>query len=245
MMTRWTLIFLFSIPAWGYNLTPDFINGFYWAELPVRFIVSDDNPSRKAAILSLTKQAVSEWESKTRLSIWSLIESGTPNIIRWSSNFAAETKMDPNSVLAVTIRYTKGPYYARSEIVINGGHWLNQNEENLRTTLIHELGHTMGIDHSENAQAIMAPSFSGVRPLHSDDLAGMADAYQQTRNRQITGYVSPLATSTVTEETKPFSCGTLSVSTSMAPTASGLVSLCAGILISLVRKIALWLKSLL
>src|SRR5690606_20329255 len=128
----------------------------------------------------LAQDAVGEWESRTGLSLWSF-EEGTSNIIRWSNNFASETKMDPISVLAVAIRYTSGPYFARTEIVINGGHPLNQDLTHLLTTITHELGHTMGLDHSENPWAVMAPTLqSPYRGLHADDIQGMAHVHSES-----------------------------------------------------------------
>ncbi|MBA2403703.1 MAG: matrixin family metalloprotease, partial [Bdellovibrionales bacterium] len=178
------------------------------------------------------------------LSLWDYTGSGTKNIIRWSTNFAAETRMDPESTLAVAIRYTKGPYFAKTEIVINGGHSLNQNEADLRTTLTHELGHTMGLDHSDVGQAVMAPTlqawFTG---LHQDDVHGIQAAYSEMDHRQVTGYVSPLAYETE-QESQPLSCGTVGpVTATSGVSFNGLLSLAGGLLISFVRKILGWFKS--
>jgi hypothetical protein len=248
MLMRWILLFSITLPAWGYNLTQDFVNGFYWAQLPIDFIIVDKDATRKALLKQLAGSAINQWESSTGYSLWQLGESSSKNIIRWSTNFAAETRMDPTSVLAVAIRYTNGPYFAKSEIIINGGHsafntqFPTVNNANIGTTLVHELGHTMGLDHSENMMAVMAPTlqyqFTG---LHPDDLDGMKDAYEQTEHRQLTRYVSPLAYQEDSSESQPLSCGTTGP---VQASGNGSLSLGAGILITFVRKVFRWFKSL-
>jgi hypothetical protein len=247
---KWLLLFSITLPALGYRLTQDFINGFYWATLPVKFTIAESNPQRKNLLTELASSAIREWEIKSGLALWDLTDSGATNIIRWSTNFAAETRMDPNTVLAVAIRYTEGPYFAKSEIVINGNHkdfnsgmaWLDKM--NLGTTLVHELGHTMGLDHSEVLEAVMAPMLQIPYPgLHDDDINGLVDSHQQTEQRQITKYISPLAYREQVETSQPLSCGTTAP---VAPVTaqSGLYSLGIGLLISFVRKITEWFKSL-
>ncbi len=247
-MMRWLLLVLAAAPAWGYNLTQDFTNGFYWASLPVKFTILEKDPTRKALLDRLAAAAVEEWERETELSLWDLASSGTNNVIRWSSNFAAETKMDPQSVLAVAIRYTNGPYFAKSEIVINGGHsafnspYSAINNINLATTLVHELGHTLGLDHSENMLAVMAPTLQyPYNGLQEDDLDGMKDVHAQTENRQLTRFISPLAYSAGSEGKSPLSCGTTASATTGG--GGGLASLGLGMLIGFVRKVLRVIKS--
>lgn len=250
-MLKWLLVFSITLPAWGYNLTQDFMGGFYWASLPVNIVVVEKDAGRKQLLDELVQGAVDEWHNRTGLHLWNITTGGTKNIIRWSSNFARETQMDPNSVLAVAIRYTNGPYFAKTEIIINGGHdsfntpFATINKMNLGTTLVHELGHTMGLDHSENMLAVMAPNLQyPYNGLHSDDIHGMSDAYAQTDERQRTRYVSPLAYSQETESSQPLSCGTVGAQ-SAATGSSGFISLGLGMLIGFVRKIFNWFKSLL
>lgn len=246
MWIKWLAVFLLSSPVWAYRFTTDFSNGFYWQEVPINISVIDSDPSRQAKILALSQAAISDWESSSGLQLWDYVGSGTKNIIRWSTNFAKETRMDPATVLAVAIRYTDGPYFAKTEIVINGGHSLNQNDANLRTTITHELGHTMGLDHSDVSQAVMAPTLQYMYyGLHSDDVAGVRAAHSEMEHRQITGYISPLAYSNDEAGKNAMSCGTVGVVGAANPgfSANGMLSLAAGLLISFVRKIMKWFKS--
>lgn len=249
MLIKWLLIFSLSLPAWGYNLTQDFINGFYWATLPISLVVVESDANRNSELTNLAEDAIEEWEDRTGLSIWDLASGGTSNIVRWSTNFAAETRMDENSVLAVAIRYTNGPYFAKTEIVINGNHNSfntgnpSINRMNIGTTLVHELGHTVGLDHSNNMMAVMAPTLQyPYTGLHSDDLNGMGDAHAQTQHRQVTRYVSPLSYAGETTTSQPLSCGTTGPATSAAA-GNGMISFGLGMLIGFVRKVYGWFKS--
>jgi len=244
MWLKWILIFFITSPVLAFRFTSDFQNGFYWATLPISIQVIEGDPSRKAMLEDLAKSAVMKWEDSSGLSLWDFVGAGTRNIIRWSNNFAAETRMDPATVLAVAIRYTNGPYFAKTEIVINGGHTYNQDQAYLHTTLTHELGHTMGLDHSDVSEAVMAPTLQPwFTDLHNDDVQGILSAHAEIENRQITRYVSPLAYSSG-ESTTPLSCATVGpVTTASALSFNGLLSLVSGLLISFVRKILLWFKS--
>jgi hypothetical protein len=247
MRFTWIVICLMSLPAWGYQFTPDFTNGFYWLSLPIKITVLDKDGERKKMLEDLSQAAIHDWEDSSGLKLWDFSEDGASagvrNIIRWSDNFATETNMDPDSVLAVAIRYTDGPYFAKTEIVINGNHQLNRYENYLRTTLTHELGHTMGLDHSEERDAVMAPTLQAFYTgLHDDDIKGLNDAHVETLRRQTSGYVSPLAYETEQSAIQqPVSCGT--VATAPVMSFQNLLSLAGGILISFIRKILQWFKS--
>lgn len=247
MWLRWIFIALLSTQAWAYRFTQDFAletGGFYWQTLPISITAIDSDPARKAMLESLSQSAILDWEDSTGLSIWDWTNSGTKNIIRWSTNFARETNMDPKTVLAVAIRYTNGPYFAKTEIVINGSHDYNQNQSLLRTTITHELGHTMGLDHSDVGSAVMAPTlqpwYSG---LHPDDVQGMSAAHAEMMKRQQERYVSRFAFQSEEGQAQALSCGTVGAVQSTSTAFSGFLSLLAGFLITLVRKILRKVKS--
>ncbi|HXH73799.1 MAG TPA: matrixin family metalloprotease [Bacteriovoracaceae bacterium] len=238
-------ILLFSFPTWAYKLTQDFTQGFYWASIPISITVVESDADRKSTIEKLAEDAIGEWEARTGLSLWNF-DSGSKNIIRWSTNFAAETKMDPVTVLAVAIRHTLGPYFARTEIVINGGHPLNHDLTHLLTTLTHELGHTMGLDHSEHYEAVMAPTLQDpYRGLHSDDIKGINYTFKESTNRQLTKFISPLAYEKVETSSQPLGCGTVGIVGNSGAGSGGMLSLGLGMLMGFVRKIYRWFKSLL
>lgn len=246
-MWKIVLIILFlASKAWGYSFTVDFENGFYWSSLPLSMTVVESNASRKSSLEQIVKNSMNEWQNRTGVSIWSFISSSgsaaTQNTIRWSNNFASETGMDDTTVLAITIRYSSGPYFAKTEIIINGNHYINQNSSNLYTTITHELGHTIGLDHSNSTNAVMAPSIQiPYLGLQDDDVQGMSELVSETNSRKVSGFISPLAyeSSQTTSSIKGLGCGTVSFSSGgNGAVLSTLTSLILGILMSFLRQLS-------
>lgn len=50
-------------------------------------------------------------------------------------------------------------------------------EIHLPTVLLHELGHALGVDHSESPDALMWETYTGVRQLTADDIAAIQSLY--------------------------------------------------------------------
>jgi len=65
--------------------------------------------------------------------------------------------------------------------------WVNSESRNvdLLTVAAHEIGHTLGLDHSDDPDSLMYPSYSGPhRFLANDDIAGIQSLYGLASNPQ-------------------------------------------------------------
>lgn len=229
--------YLLTFNGEAYQFTEDFNLGIYWSILPIKVAKVADNAEEGIQLDRILAAAEREWEDVVGVEIWDSSEDhyigGAPieNVIRWSNNFGADTGFSPDTTLAVTIRYRLGTYFDRFEIILNGENpFLRANSGGiLYQTMLHELGHVLGIGHASRAPAVMEASLQGYNELQEDDEDAITAIYNETLNRQETGFVSALAQEEQKQTGNALACG--SIDTSGGP-GGGLASLFLGALLA-------------
>lgn len=224
------VVLLLGQNIWSYSFTGDFNAGIYWSSYPVTATVFGANESEGQVLQQFIDRAVGEWEDQVGRELWSfgntpLVGGGAfGNAVRWSNSFAAETGFNPTTTLAVTVRYRLGTHFSRFEIILNGENTaLRNNSANiLYQVILHELGHVIGLDHSEFTDAVMYASLQGNNSLSSDDSAGANAAVNETLRRQEVGFVSELARQEQGDESNALACGSIAfVGANRPPTGGG------------------------
>jgi hypothetical protein len=218
------IITIITVATWwgeamAYSFTEDFKRGSFWSTFPITMAPFVATGEDQALLQEILDESEEEWESVLGQEIWDIapveILTGLEgNSIRWSNDFGNETGYDPQQTLAITVRYTTSSLFTRTEIILNGSlDYLRENRHQiLKKTILHELGHTIGLDHSDH-QAIMAPYISGVEQLQLDDHAGIKAIFEETEQRQIDG-VSTLTSTQKNSLGNDMigSCGTVAIS---------------------------------
>lgn len=235
----WCLLFLQITPALAFEFTSDFVQGFYWQRFPISIAVSESDPVKKAELERLLDDAIEDWERYSNIDLWNRVDSSS-NVLRWSDRFEADTNYDQDTTLAVTFRHITGPYVRKTEVILNASHHINSYNKHLRTVIVHELGHTIGLDHSFTSGAVMEAGvdlyYDG---LHADDIEGLGEVSNQAITRQDTNYVSPLSYDN--SVTYGPSCGTIDLNTGGGTGSGGpggmIFSLLIGLLFALPRNV--------
>jgi hypothetical protein len=131
----------------------------------------------------LVRQAFGLWASQTALTFSEAATEGEADIvIGWASGDHGDGDPfdGPGDVLAHAS--SPNPYDDRQVFLHfdDDERWVNSDSRNvdLLTVAAHEIGHTLGLAHSNDPGALMYPSYDGPRRfLGEDDIAGIQDLY--------------------------------------------------------------------
>ena len=131
----------------------------------------------------LVRSAFALWAAQTPLTFNETDNASSADIlIRWASGDHGDGDPfdGPGNVLAHASYpnpYTKRQVFLHFD---DDERWVDSDSENidLLTVAAHEIGHTLGLDHSDDPNAIMYPSYSAPhRFLGKDDIAGAQSVY--------------------------------------------------------------------
>lgn len=179
----------------AYQFTDDLQKGSFWRTFPIALklqIAATD--SRRDVTETALIEAIDEWQRHSEIQLWDYQDANsnpkTSNVVRWSNNFQKETGYSAYSTMAITIRYSTPPLLQRTEIIINGEYPGLNDQDDLKRILIHELGHTIGLDHSAEFGSMMYSTLAlggnGPRVLAEDDIEGLTHvmAYHAEKQSQ-------------------------------------------------------------
>jgi hypothetical protein len=164
-----------AISKWANNdITYYFING------------TDQLPGNTEQ--DVIKQAFALWASQSPLTFTQVNDQSQAGIvIGWATGDHGDGDPfdGPGDVLAHSS--FPNPYDDRKVFLHfdDDEHWVNSDagDVDLETVAAHEIGHTLGLAHSEDPNALMYPSYEGPhRSLDADDIAGIQDLYGLASN---------------------------------------------------------------
>ncbi|OWA54902.1 putative Interstitial collagenase [Hypsibius exemplaris] len=195
------------------------LQGSKWDKLDLTFKIGQYSRtlSRKA-VDEIIGKAFSYWSKPSGLT-FTQVDSGAADIVIL---FARGEHGDlspfdgPQGVLA----HAFFPDFGGDTHFDDSERWTQsaRNGVNLLQVAVHELGHALGLDHSDVAAAVMAPFYDGFNPkfeLHTDDIAGIRRLYplregttgatESSVNFEVEEVNSePLTTTPMAPSTRPF-----------------------------------------
>ena len=128
----------------------------------------------------LIRRAFALWAEQTSLTFTEVTENTADIVIGWATGEHGDG--DPFDGPGDVLAHASFPNpYDKSQVFLHfddDERWVNSDTQNvdMLTVAAHEIGHTLGLAHSDARNALMYPSYSGPhRFLADDDIAGVQE----------------------------------------------------------------------
>lgn len=155
-----------------------------WSKLDINYVfVNDTTKLEGDSERELIRQAFGLWAGETPLTFTEVSSEAEADIVvGWASGDHGDG--DPFDGPGDILAHASFPNpYDDSQVFLHfdeDERWVNSDSANvdLLTVAAHEIGHTLGLAHSSDPNALMYPSYRGPhRFLDSDDIAGAQSLY--------------------------------------------------------------------
>lgn len=155
-----------------------------WSKLDINyFFINDTDKLEGGSELELVRQAFALWAQDTPLTFTEVSnEADADIVVGWASGDHGDG--DPFDGPGDVLAHASFPNpYDDSQVFLhfdNDERWVNSESANvdLLTVAAHEIGHTLGLAHSSDPNALMFASYRGPhRSLDSDDIEGVQSLY--------------------------------------------------------------------
>ena len=174
------------------NVTHAFVvSGFSWPNATTTFFASPnsvaDTELSSAQVTTAFNEALNQWSNMTAFTYKA--ENGSPDPCTTNTNsytFAPTncgTSFSSSTLAVATTFFRSGGTATRSRIVFNSNKSWNITGvssgagSDFRRVAVHELGHSLGLDHTTISPAIMRPNIGSVQVPQADDLNGVEAVY--------------------------------------------------------------------
>jgi hypothetical protein len=159
------------------------LQGSKWNTTALKYYIYNSSNSLTANEReSIIQSAFQRWSAVSALTFTQVFSPASADIkLQWATGTVGAGYVFANNVLAVAYYPPPGGGNYAGSIYFNDAYtWsagTGGSGYSLLHVAMHEIGHALGLEHSNVAGAVLNPSYSGITTLGSDDILGIISLY--------------------------------------------------------------------